>query len=369
MKPGLPIAPPRPPRRNRGAVLAWLTLAAGALAASGQATALKPDERVVFYPVPAWRVPGGWETELRGCAYELESRRLTSPLLRRALGIDDDELSPEQRALYHERSRLFLVDHESGCVVTVKLGGAEHRVGPSAGDGVLTKLVRVSMQDAASAALPGGRLRLVVGSGTGAPVSTAEAHLLPETGLSVVSDIDDTIKISQVRERQELLRNTFCRPFQPVPGMRELYRGWAATNGARFHYVSASPWQLYPVLAGFVASNGFPAGTFHLKNVRLADDSLLKFFGSPEEYKRGVIEPLLDRFPRRRFVLVGDSGERDPEIYAALARRHPNQIAAIFIRDVTGEPAGASRYQAAFAGAPASLWRVFREPAECRLPK
>ena len=68
-------------------------------------------------------------------------------------------------------------------------------------------------------------------------------QLLPPRGVSVVSDVDDTIKISQVADHRELLNNTFLRPMEAVPGMPALYRRWAK-DGAAFHYVTASPWQL-----------------------------------------------------------------------------------------------------------------------------
>ena len=70
------------------------------------------------------------------------------------------------------------------------------------------------------------------------------ALLVPEHGLSVVSDIDDTIKISQVRDRRELLRNTFAREFVAAPGMAARYQQLAASADTRFHYVSSSPLQL-----------------------------------------------------------------------------------------------------------------------------
>jgi phosphatidate phosphatase APP1 len=76
------------------------------------------------------------------------------------------------------------------------------------------------------------------------------------------------------------------------------------------------------------------------------------------------IEPLLKDFPDRRFVLIGDSGEKDPEIYGAMARKHPEQIARILIRDVTGQSAGATRYTRAFVDVPKDHWRIFKEPSE-----
>jgi phosphatidate phosphatase APP1 len=191
-------------------------------------------------------------------------------------------------------------------------------------------------------------------------------QVLHETGLSVISDIDDTIKISNVRDRGSLLRNTFCRPFEPVKGMAEVYQSWAQPADAQFHYVSASPWQLYLPLSEFLRTNSFPAGTFAMKTFRAKDSSFLQLFVSPERYKLKTIEPLFTRFPKRQFVLVGDSGEKDPEAYGVIARRHPSQVRRVLIRDVTNENADSIRYQKAFGGLPGELWQIFKEPAEIR---
>ena len=91
-----------------------------------------------------------------------------------------------------------------------------------------------------------------------------------------------------------------------------MYRDWA-DRGAMFHYVSASPWQLYHCLSELVHESGFPPGTFHLRAVRLRDPSILRLFLARRRAKRKVIRSILRMFPDRRFVLVGDSGEKDPE--------------------------------------------------------
>jgi phosphatidate phosphatase APP1 len=119
--------------------------------------------------------------------------------------------------------------------------------------------------------------------------------------------------------------------------MAALYQHWRQRDGASFHYVSASPWQLYVPLEEFTRSNAFPMGSFHLKEFRWRGERFLNRFASPEDYKIRTIEPLLQAAPRRRLVLVGDSGERDPEAYGELARRHPEQVVAIFIRELAGK--------------------------------
>jgi phosphatidate phosphatase APP1 len=93
-------------------------------------------------------------------------------------------------------------------------------------------------------------------------IFTGNLSFFDDAGIIVISDIDDTIKITQVHDRKATLRNTFLEPFRPVPGMADLYNSWAQKTGAQFCYVSASPWQLYSPLADFIRSNGFPAGVF-----------------------------------------------------------------------------------------------------------
>jgi phosphatidate phosphatase APP1 len=192
---------------------------------------------------------------------------------------------------------------------------------------------------------------------------TGTVLALPRAGVSVISDVDDTIKLSDVLDHRAMLRRTFLEPFQAVPGMAEVYRVWA-TNGVAFHYVSASPWQLFQPLREFAGTNGFPQGSWSMKQWRLKDRSFKSLFEKPERYKVETLAPLLRQFPGRRFVLVGDSGERDPEAYATLAREFPAQVKAIFIRDVTGQGMEAERYRTNFSGLPGGLWRVFTEPSE-----
>jgi phosphatidate phosphatase APP1 len=121
---------------------------------------------------------------------------------------------------------------------------------------------------------------------------------------------------------------------------------------------------LFLPLSEFVRSNGYPVGAFYLKDFRWKDQSFFSLFQSPEKYKPKVIRPLFKRFPHSRFVLVGDSGERDPEIYGALAREYPRQVARVLIRQVSDEPNQELRYKQAFRDLPPDSWRIFREAAD-----
>jgi len=331
-----------------------------AIQAVGQNTNLKRDEEIVFYPSVAQRVSvetNVWHTTIRGTVFEPERRSLLTGAFRNAIELGTEELSAEEDAIFTRRARLFLVDHERSKHVHVHLGPNTFLLGTSGADGRFTGKIAYA-----------GDFTNVIAVLAESDHRTFTGLIFPveEEGLSVISDIDDTIKITEVHSKSATLRNTFLREFQAVPGMAGFYRDLAESNNAAFHYISASPWQLYQPLADFVASNGFPAGTFELKPFRWKDRSFFSLFADPEVYKSHVIEPLLRQFPRRKFILIGDSGERDPEIYGALAQKYPEQISRIYIRNVTNESTDAARYQEAFHGVPAGKWRIFLTPGEIR---
>ena len=185
-------------------------------------------------------------------------------------------------------------------------------------------------------------------------------RLLEPRGVSVVSDIDDTIKITQVPAGSEtVLRRTFLMAYEAanvtVGGaqrqMRDLY--WElhkshAGSDVSFHYVSGSPWQMFKLLDEFLirADPAFPEGTFHMKSLRknLTDPeswtdllNLAKGKKATLEQKIEQITELMFNLPGRRFILVGDSGEMDPEVFLAMNELFGEQVERIIIRDVLGE--------------------------------
>lgn len=334
------------------------------LLAVSAAAQIHSDERLVLFPGMARQAGDGWEMLIHGWVHEPEERRVLGAVLRRIIPIDRDELTPAEREVYRERTGYFLPDNERRKVVNLRAGTLERRSPATGANGHFKFVWDVTRSQFSGLPVADHRLDVVaVLDRKDARVFAGVVHVLGETGVSVISDIDDTIKISEVRNREALLLNTFCRPFAEAPGMAELYREWRK-RGWQFHYVSASPWQLYVPLAEFTSKAGFPAGTFHMKDFRVKDSTFLALLADPQLYKLKVIRPLLEGFPRRRFVLVGDSGEKDPEIYGAVARMFPKQIAAILIRNVTGELRGSDRYQAAFREVSGSVWAIFDHPKD-----
>lgn len=86
------------------------------------------------------------------------------------------------------------------------------------------------------------------------------------------------------------------------------------------------------MLDQFLLESHFPPGSMHLR-----DDGkmLARLVETPGQAKRDAILKILADFPKRLFVLIGDSGEIDLEIYTRIAMEHPDQIFKIYIRDVT----------------------------------
>lgn len=164
--------------------------------------------------------------------------------------------------------------------------------------------------------------------------ATEEVRITEPKGISMISDIDDTIKHSGIGNgARDIFRNAFIRDLGDltIDGVKEWY-STMADLGVQFHYVSNSPWQLYPVLLSYFALAGLPKGSFHLKQYT---GMLQGIFEPVAERKKGTLDKILADFPERRFILAGDSGEADLELYTDVMLANPGRIIGVFIRDVT----------------------------------
>lgn len=327
-------------------------------------SSIKSDERVVFFPTAASLGEDGqtWLVPIHGCIFEPETndaiRNAFVATLRNGLDLESGDAATQ---IFDQRIRLFLVDHERGKRVGIRLAGATHVLDKSTADGHFHGTIAVA-HDAVAKSSTQGLLRFEAQTdATDSRQFQGICICLAPEGISVISDLDDTVKVTEVTDKRKAIVNTFFREFRAVEGMADVYCGWAK-QGAAFHFVSSSPWQLYEPLANFLQESGFPRATFHLRRFRIQDTGLSPLFENPTEYKLAQIEPLIKAFRRRKFILVGDSGEQDPEAYGIIARRYTEQVLNIYIRDVTAEPVDAARYLKAFHGLPTDQWKVFKDP-------
>jgi phosphatidate phosphatase APP1 len=154
----------------------------------------------------------------------------------------------------------------------------------------------------------------------------------PDARFGIISDVDDTILETGVQRAGQMIRSTFMGSGLtrvPFPGAPELYRDLEAGANPVF-YVSSSPWNLHAFVLAFLRHRGFPIGPVLLRD-------LLGTAAGREE-KTGRIREILDLHARLPFVLIGDSGEKDPEIYADIVRTYPGRILAVYIREVRLDP-------------------------------
>ena len=313
----------------------------------------KKDKEIIVYPTYGYRKAGDegtWIIRLR--IWVSKARKLPVPSAFLApFTAEMGELSADDVERLRTRIAHFVADDDSRERVSVRFdedpsGRTYNLPGETDFNGLLMTEMELSDADAqailAAQKSTNGWIDFTVAvegfDGKG------RARLVEPVGESVISDIDDTIKITEVPAGPRVvLRNTFLRDYKPVEEMIGRYREHG--DAVMFHYVSGSPWQLHKLLGEFVKGN-FPEGAFHMKDVGknlLAAESWRDFVnfskGSAATFDQKVeqISRIMRAFPRRKFTLYGDSGEKDPEVFRTIKNEFGEQVRQIFIRDVKDE--------------------------------
>jgi len=335
---------------------------------------LKTDESVMFLPDIAYaQEDGGVVASIQAWVYEKQRRRGLTRMLAVLLGVDMAHLDDEERRLLDERTQLFRVDCVRGKHLFVMDGcGLRHALPVTSANGRTSQQIALPFLNLAAPHIQ--KLAFYLdGRGTSVRDNETVAFFAPKQGLSIISDIDDTIKQSFVWDTKRLLRNTFLEQYRSVEGMALWYQDlaalggggfWGEAEGVAFHYVSSSPIQLFPALDDFMRRENFPQGSIHLREATRWT-GIIPRLNASKQHKTRAIERLLKAYPKRYFILIGDSGEEDPAIYAACMRRYLKQIRAVCIRDVT-PGAGRAFYDKIFAGLNKKSWLVSEDVGHMR---
>lgn len=163
--------------------------------------------------------------------------------------------------------------------------------------------------------------------------NTFNTHYIKPNGIGLISDVDDTIKHTGVTgDKKSMFKNVFVAPWQDwiIEGIPQWYNQLSTQFNVDFFYVSNSPLQLYTTLQNYI-SNTLPNGPIFLK--QYAGHIVASIMNtSAANKKMDTIEQILQDFSQKKFILVGDSGEKDFETYIELALKYPGQILAIYIR-------------------------------------
>jgi len=341
------------------------------------ASTIKDDEIVVFFNSDAyldkshkyWHVPiHAWVNEPEDSFFRA---KVFAAFLDAKYGLEVDD---NNKPYFSKRTNLLIADNERGKEVVIELAGNRYQLNKTRENGQSITKIKIPVEKLSP--IKDGDIvefHAILSAKDNRRFIGQVKFVYPE-GLSVISDIDDTVKVTQVTDHRAMFENTFYKPFSAVPGMASLYQTWSQ-RGVNVHFVSSSPWQLYTELAGFMQSAGFPWSSFSLKSVRFRDETLMNLFKKGIETKPKQIEPILNAYPNRQFILVGDSGEEDPEVYAAITKKYPGQIKRVYIRSVNNFEKDKLRMEKLFKNLLSSefqpngaFWELFVDPGELALP-
>ncbi len=237
--------------------------------------------------------------------------------------------------------RRFTATPVPGAQVMVRVGGAEVRVSSDA-DGYFRTTVHPEL------ALEAGWHDLTAtlladpeaGRPEGEPLSSQVLVPAPDASFGVISDLDDTVIRSEITSPARALATMLfhnARTRAPFQGVATFYKalqaGPSGEQSNPLFYVSSSPWNLYDLITAFLEIQGIPVGPLFLRAWGLDADALPG--GGHSGHKSAIILGLLDTYPTLPFVLIGDSGQEDPEIYRDVVIARPGRILSVYIRDVT----------------------------------
>lgn len=155
----------------------------------------------------------------------------------------------------------------------------------------------------------------------------------------IISDVDDTVLRTDVVNLTAMARNTFLMnsrtrlPFEGAAAFYDALRRGSDTTFNPIYYVTSSAWNLYDLIVDFFVVRQIPLGPLFMVNWGLTPDQ----FVAPghHRHKLTTIQKLLDTHPTLRFILIGDSSQKDPEIYLEVIQNNPGRILVVYIRDVT----------------------------------
>jgi len=238
--------------------------------------------------------------------------------------------APRQRAEKVRGWRSFFSIPVTEAPVTVTAGGVDHQISPTRG-GVVDARIPTELE-------PGWHT-ITFRTGDTDAVTAPVFIVDPETRFGIVSDIDDTVMVTALPRPFLAAWNTFVldeHARTPVAGMAVLYERLRREHPeSPVIYLSTGAWNVAPTLTRFLDRNLYPAGTLLLTDWGPTQD---RWFRSGQDHKRTSLARLADEFPDMKWLLIGDDGQHDEELYGEFATAHPGNVAAVAIRQLsTGE--------------------------------
>jgi phosphatidate phosphatase APP1 len=187
----------------------------------------------------------------------------------------------------------------------------------------------------------------------------ATAYLVPDTGLTIISDIDDILRITKIYEPKEGLLNSFARPFVPWMNMPDIYANWSRSiPNFHFHYLTTTPEQITRNYMDYIYKT-YPGGSFDTRPLNFSDVS------ATLSIRKFLLDKIFQTYPHRKFILIADTSNSDVmRDYPQMVTDYPGQVQCIFLRNTTNtDPGDKFPYNTAgFKGVDSKLYMFFVVP-------
>ncbi|KAF1949268.1 hypothetical protein CC80DRAFT_484618 [Byssothecium circinans] len=320
--------------------------------------AARPTEVLLIPPYANW-TERGWNVRLHGNVYRqplLEQNKIDELANIFLIDTDIKDLPADQQAQARNLTREIFIVQQANQNVSFHLEpapmqgasgqpGGGNAVTPPGGSQNLTFPYDTTAQGDFDAFVPiqnvsGGGL--LAGNETnnvqrlnvytnGTLTGNATAYLVPPEGITIISDIDDILRVTKIYNPKEGLLNSFARPFTPWMNMPDIYANWSRTlpNNTHFHYLTTTPEQVTRNYMDFIFKT-YPGGSFDTRPLNFSD------YKATLSIRQFLLTKVFETFPKRKFVLVADTSNSDiMKDYPKLAHDYPNQVQCILLRNTS----------------------------------
>ncbi|CAO1597420.1 hypothetical protein XANCAGTX0491_001227 [Xanthoria calcicola] len=325
------------------------------------------DDQVDALPTSVLNVPGygnwtdrGWNLRFHGNVYKqppTSQEKLDDLANIFLIDTDIKDLAPDQQAQARNLTASIFVLQQDNENVTFNLrpaptagasgeqggGGAVTPNGgnqqvrfpyPTTSQGDFDAFVQIESDGLADGNSTSDIQRLNVYT-EGSNIGNATAYLVPPTGFSIISDIDDILRITKIYQPKEGLLNSFARPFVAWKNMPEIYANWSRSiPNLHFHYLTTTPEQITRNYMDFIYKT-YPGGSFDTRPLNFSDVS------ATLSIRKFLLDKVFETFPKRKFILMADTSNSDVmKDYPQLAKDFPGQVQCIFLRNTSATDDG-----------------------------
>ncbi|ESZ92842.1 hypothetical protein SBOR_6773 [Sclerotinia borealis F-4128] len=169
----------------------------------------------------------------------------------------------------------------------------------------------------------------------GTLTGNATSYLVPESGITIISDIDDILRVTKIYEPEEGLLNSFARPFTQWMNMPDIYANWSRSiPNLHFHYLTTTPEQVTRNYMQFIYDT-YPGGSFDTRPLNFSDVS------ATLSIRKFLLTKIFETYPSRKFILMADTSNSDVmKDYPEMVTDFPGQVQCIFLRNTSATDSG-----------------------------